>query len=83
MLYSSDNEVSRNKVNVSSKLNRTLPNIGNNSSKNTIIGIDLYYNSHNNTFSENEVFVKGNDNYIYGMGVLGYYTGLWALNIKH
>ena len=80
MLYSSDNEVSRNKVNVSSKLNRTLPNIGNNSSKNTIIGIDLYYNSHNNTFSENEVFVKGNDNYIYGMGVLGYYTGHNAPN---
>ena len=80
MLYSSDNQVSRNKVNVSSKLNRTLPNIGNNSSSNTIIGIDLYYNSHNNTFSENEVFVKGNDNYIYGMGVLGYYTGHNAPN---
>ena len=80
MLYSSDNEISRNKVNVSSKLNRTLPNIGNNSSTNTIIGIDLYYNSHNNIFSENEVFIKGNDNYIYGMGVLGYYTGHNAPN---
>ena len=80
MLYSSDNEVSRNKVNVSSKLNRTLPNIGNNSSTNTIIGIDLYYNSHNNIFSENEVFIKGMDNYIYGMGVLGYYTGHNAPN---
>ena len=78
MIYSTGNEVSRNKVNVSSKLNKTINNIGENQSTNTIIGIDLYYSSHDNVFSNNEVFVKGKDNYIYGMGVLGYYTGMNA-----
>ena len=73
MLYSSYNEVSNNRVNVTSKLEQN--NIPITMSTNTIIGIDLYYNSHNNVFSQNDVFVKGNDNYIYGMGVLGYYTG--------
>ena len=75
LLYSSNNIVSNNKVNVTSKLSEAHATIGNNSSQNSIVGIDLYYNSHNNTFSNNEVFIKSNDNYIYGMGVLGYFTG--------
>ena len=75
LLYSSNNMVSNNKVNVTSKLSEAHTTIGNNSSQNSIVGIDLYYNSHNNTFSNNEVFIKSNDNYIYGMGVLGYFTG--------
>lgn len=75
MVYSSDNVVSHNNVRVTSKLNQTylLAN-----STNSIVGIDLYYNSHNNLFSENDVCVWGNDNYIYGMGVLGYYTTMLA-----
>ena len=72
MVYSSDNIVSGNKVNVTSKLNRT---VNPTCSTNSIVGIDLYYNSHNNIFSNNDVYVEANDNYIYGMGVLGYYTG--------
>lgn len=72
MIYASGNTVSDNKVNVTSKLNRT---VSYTESTNSIVGIDLYYNSHNNTFSDNNVYAYGNDNYIYGMGVLGYYTG--------
>ncbi|WP_458455008.1 right-handed parallel beta-helix repeat-containing protein [Methanobrevibacter sp.] len=72
MIYASGNIVSGNKVNVTSKLNMTVPF---NESTNSIVGIDLYYNSHSNIFSDNVIVVWGNDNYIYGMGVLGYYTG--------
>ena len=75
MVYSSDNLVSGNKVRVTSKLNQTYPTFN---STNSIVGIDLYYNSHYNVFSDNEVYVWGNDNYIYGMGVLGYYTAMIA-----
>lgn len=72
MVYSSNNKISGNKVTVTSKLNQTYNTT---TSTNSIVGIDLYYNSHNNIFSNNDVYVYGNDNYIYGMGVLGYYTG--------
>lgn len=77
-IYSSGNEISKNIVNVSSKLNETLSHVGENASNNAIIGIDLYYNSHANIISDNIIFVRGKDNYIYGMGVLGYYTGMNA-----
>jgi len=72
MIYASGNNVSGNRVNVTSKLNRT---VGTNQSTNSLVGIDLYYNSHDNTFSSNNIYVYGNDNYIYGMGVLGYTEG--------
>ena len=75
MAYSSDSIVSGNKVRVTSKLNQTYPTYN---STNSIVGIDLYYNSHNNVFSNNDVYVWGYDNYIYGMGVLGYYTTMIA-----
>ncbi|MDO5861052.1 MAG: hypothetical protein Q4Q55_09960, partial [Methanobrevibacter sp.] len=72
MAYSSNNIVSGNKLFVTSKLNQTLSPTA---STNSIVGIDLYYNTHNNIISDNEVNVYGKDNYIYGVGVLGYYTG--------
>lgn len=75
IVYSSDNVISGNKVRVTSKLNQTYSTYN---STNSIVGIDLYYNSHNNVFSNNDVYVWGNDNYIYGMGVLGYYTTMIA-----
>ena len=75
LLYSSNNLISENNVNVTSKLKDKYSHIGNESSQNSIVGIDLYYNCHNNIVSNNKVFVKGNDNFIYGMGVLGYFTG--------
>ena len=75
LLYSSNNVVSGNDVNVTSNLADVHATTGEDSSTNSLVGIDLYFNSHNNVFSNNDVFIKGNDNYIYGMGVLGYNTG--------
>ena len=75
LLYSSNNVVSNNHVNVTSKLNESQDIIGNDSSQNSLVGIDLYFNSHNNTFSQNDIYIEAYDNYIYGMGVLGYFTG--------
>ena len=72
LLYSSNNTVSNNDVTVTSKLDKTYPT---NSSQNSIVGIDVYFNCHNNVLSNNNVLVKGYDNYMYGMGVLGYNTG--------
>jgi len=69
VLYSSGNEISGNKVNATSQLNSTVKT---NQSTNSIVGIDLYYNVHDNVVSNNEIYVKANDNYIYGMGVLGW-----------
>ena len=75
LLYSSNNIISGNDVNVTSKLADQQSTTGNKSSQNSLVGIDLYFNCHNNTISNNNVLVKSKDNYIYGMGVLGYYTG--------
>ena len=75
LLYSSNNVISGNDVNVTSSLNDTYRVTGANASTNSVVGIDLYFNSHNNVFSQNTVNIKANDNYIYGMGVLGYMTG--------
>ena len=75
LLYSSNNLISGNDVKVTSKLDKKYSTTGNESSQNSLVGIDLYFNCHNNTVSNNNIFVKGNDNYIYGTGVLGYYTG--------
>ena len=72
MAYSSDNIVSGNIVNATSKLNEKVSQYN---STNSIVGIDSYFNCQNNVFSDNEVYIKANDNYIYGMGVLGYTTG--------
>ena len=75
LLYSSNNVVSGNNVNVTSKLAEVHSTTGEDNSTNSLVGIDLYFNSHNNVFSNNVVNVKGKDNYVYGMGVLGYNTG--------
>ena len=72
MAYSSGNNVTRNTVNVTSKLNKKVSTYN---STNSIVGIDSYFNTHDNVFEDNEIYIKANDNYIYGMGVLGYTTG--------
>lgn len=75
LLYSSSNDITANTVNVTSKLDKVYPYAGSNSSQNSIVGIDAYYNSHDNIFLNNIVTVSSNDNYIYGMGVLGSPSG--------
>ncbi|WP_407409949.1 right-handed parallel beta-helix repeat-containing protein [Methanobrevibacter sp.] len=75
LLYSSNNKISGNDVNVTSKLDSVHATTGEDNSTNSLVGIDSYFNTHNNIFSDNTVYIKANDNYIYGMGVLGYNTG--------
>ncbi len=75
LLYSSNNLISGNDVNVTSKLDSVHATTGEDNSTNSLVGIDIYFNSHNNTVSNNKIFIKAKDNYIYGMGVLGYNTG--------
>ncbi|MDO5814478.1 MAG: right-handed parallel beta-helix repeat-containing protein, partial [Methanobrevibacter sp.] len=66
MISSSNTNVTGNRVLATSKLSKFEDN-----STNSIVGIDAYFNSQNNTFSDNSVFIKSHDKYIYGMGVLG------------
>lgn len=75
LIYSSNNEISNNNVSVSSLLNESHATIGVNGSSNSLVGIDIYFDSNNNTVSKNNVIVSGMDNYIYGLGVLGVVTG--------
>ncbi|MGN1363465.1 MAG: right-handed parallel beta-helix repeat-containing protein [Methanobrevibacter sp.] len=71
LLYSSNNNISSNYVSVSSKLaNKTHVN-----STNSIVGVDIYFDSNNNTVNNNHIEVSGNDNYIYGTGCLAAQTG--------
>ena len=75
LIYSSDNQINFNDVVVTSKLNQTNPKINGSYSTNSLVGIDAYFDSNNNVFNDNNVLVSGNDNYIYGMGLLGAETG--------
>ena len=75
LLYSSNNLVSGNDVNVTSNLDSVHATTGEDNSTNSLVGIDIYFNSHNNVLSNNKIYIKAKDNYIYGMGVLGYNTG--------
>ncbi len=71
LLYSSNNVVDYNTIEVTSKLNNTdLEDI-----TNAIVGVDMYYNCFNNTIIHNIIIVYGNDPYMYGTGVLAAPTG--------
>jgi len=71
LIYSGNNNISSNYVSVGSKLaNGTYIN-----STNSIVGIDIYFDSNNNTVNNNHIEVSGNDNYVYGTGCLAAQTG--------
>ena len=69
MVYSSNNNISKNNVYVSSDIKKQPSEF--NESTNTLIGIDLYYGSDNNLVNDNKVVVEGKDPFIYGLGVVG------------
>ena len=73
LLYSSNNNVSDNNVSVNSDLTYT-PNTT--QSSNSLVGIDIYYDSHNNTVNNNNIIINAYDPYLYGAGVLGAQTGV-------
>lgn len=68
VLYSDDNKIINNTINTTSQLNHPInPNEGTNS----IVGIDIYYDSNRNQILDNKITIIANDLYLYGMGVLG------------
>ena len=76
LLYSSDNLINRNTVKVTSDFkNYTYPS---SDCKNSIVGIDLYFDCHNNRVTYNNISFKSFCPYIYGFGVLG---GNWGSSI--
>lgn len=74
LLYSSNNNITNNIVNGTSSI-ETIPNQEDGFS-NSLVGIDIYYDSHNNNVIGNNITIKAKDPYIYGMGVLGGETGI-------
>ena len=73
LFYSSSNDIGYNNVKATSGVNKYYTAIK--ESTNSIVGIDLYYESSNNKVHHNNVNVTAKDPYLYGMGVLGAETG--------
>jgi parallel beta-helix repeat protein len=73
LLFSSDNNITGNDVVLKSGFSTpTAPTIN---CKNSMVGVDIYYDSNNNTVTNNHIKVIGNNPYSYGLGVLGSYWG--------
>ncbi|MCK9151831.1 right-handed parallel beta-helix repeat-containing protein [Methanobacterium alcaliphilum] len=73
LIYSSSNQVEENEVYLQSGF--TTPIIPSLNCKNSMVGIDIYYDSHNNSVNKNNITVTGNNPFSYGFGVLG---GVWG-----
>ncbi|MDO5849748.1 MAG: hypothetical protein Q4P14_00910 [Methanobacteriaceae archaeon] len=69
MAYSSNNTIYKNYVDVSSDINKSVSAYS--ESENTIVGIDFYFDCHNNVIDSNTVRMTANDPFIYGLGSLG------------
>ncbi len=68
-IFASNNQINENTVNLTSQF--TEPKNVTENCSNSMVGIDIYYDSHYNTVNNNHVTVIGNNPYSYGMGVLG------------
>ncbi len=76
LLYSSGNNINKNTVTGTSEFKKyTFPT---NDCRNSIVGIDLYFNCNDNRITENNININGYGPYNYGMGVLG---GQWGTSI--
>lgn len=75
MVYSSNNKICKNNVRVGSDLVDPSSSCRG-STTNTLVGIDLYCESSNNKIDSNRIIMEADDNYIYGLGVMGSATGL-------
>jgi len=83
LLYSSNNNINNNTVTSKSMFNTyTAPT---SKCKNSIVGIDVYFDSHNNKVTNNKINLDSYGPYTYGMGVLGAQWGkdLDDLNSKN
>ena len=69
LVYSSLNSIDRNVINTKSEFKGyTRPT---EECKNSIVGIDIYFDSHENNVTYNQVYIDSYGPYAYGMGVLG------------
>lgn len=73
LFYSSSNDIGYNNVSATSGVDKYYTAIK--ESTNSIVGIDLYYESNYNKVHNNNVNVTAKDPYLYGLGVLGAETG--------
>ena len=71
--YSSSNDIGYNTIKGYSGLTKYYLAVK--ESTNSIVGIDLYYDSNYNKVHHNNVVVSAKDPYLYGLGVLGAETG--------
>ena len=77
LVYSSTNYIDNNTVIGVSQFSEYTPVTDNH--KNSIVGIDLYFDSNNNKIRNNTINIKSYGPYTYGMGVLG---APWGSSIK-
>ena len=69
LLTSSNNKINKNNVTVTSQFNSyTAPS---NEYKNSVVGIDMYFDCNDNNVTNNNIKVTSYGPYTYGMGVLG------------
>ncbi|MBQ2961357.1 right-handed parallel beta-helix repeat-containing protein [Methanobrevibacter sp.] len=73
LFYSSSNDIGYNNINATSGVDKYYTAVQ--ESTNSIVGIDLYYESSYNKVHNNNVNVTSKDPYLYGLGVLGAETG--------
>ncbi|BDZ70911.1 cobaltochelatase subunit CobN [Methanobacterium petrolearium] len=69
LLYSSLNNITTNDVFLTSGFTTATMPIS--TCMNSMVGIDIYYDSHNNRVTNNNITVIGNNPFSYGLGVLG------------
>ncbi|WP_297898955.1 right-handed parallel beta-helix repeat-containing protein [Methanobrevibacter sp.] len=81
LLYSSNNNLTNNHLNISSAIENS-PNQSDNFT-NSIAGIDIYYDSHNNNIIGNDIIICAKDPYLYGLGVLGGQTNTGNLRSEN
>lgn len=72
-LYSSNNNINTNTITATSQF--TVYTFPTSKCKNSIVGIDLYFDSNNNKVTKNNITIKSYGPFVYGMGVLGGYWG--------
>jgi PKD repeat protein len=69
LLFSSGNKILNNTVQLNSAFKK--PTMPSSNCMNSMVGIDIYYYSHNNQVKNNTIQVSGKNPYSYGFGVLG------------
>ena len=76
LVFSSNNELDSNKVTATSQFKSYV--FPDNTVKNSIVGIDMYFDCHKNKVTNNVIYIESFCPFSYGMGVLG---GVWGSSI--